>query len=441
MNTIPLKNVIKKMPFDTDACIQKIETIDYYGNITPKIWYKRIKTEKGATDFNAITLLAEIVYRYRRIHATDDNGLDNLKKQFHSDMWQQTNTELADTYDLTKLQVAEALGRLERQGLIIRELRTVKTKRYGKLPNIQFLAPVADKVCELSWDEKRAKKKADKSSGSCAGKVYRPNKNNSKGYARCADKGIPPAQTETLQRDYLENKEEEGSILKTLSALLESLPEKIAAAVFQLNEKKENDGTAPSPTTVSTSPIGKLPVLTLMPQEGIIREELTENQKAFALQYIANKAKVTEERLPTLTEEILVGLVVPTCFPKCGVEFLRKLNTILKSVENGTWSAPVSMLLKEKTQEDTETKLKKEALNALIIKHREALVSYAHWGKTIGFHVGRPEQQENALLHQKKAWHEVIKLTEQLKNEDPEMKLAAIPPEPVLARTIERKIA
>ncbi len=428
MNT--LKPTLKNVPnhlqcFDKKACVQKIDTIEFIGDISPNEWNFHVVTEKGTADNNAIALLATIVFHYR-----------SIARPFKSDMWQQTNKELAKRLNLTKFQVTSGLIRLEKLGLIIRELRTVDTSS-GRLPNVQFIAPVAEKVCAISIT--KASEKTDKVDDFFEQDDFKYQ--NHKGLPSEKPGDCPLENSYTLQRDILDNKEEEGSILKTLTEILQNLPEKIAAAVFLLNEKKENDCTVPSPTTVPTSPIGKLPALTLMPQEGIIREELTENQKTFALQHIANKAKVTEERLPTLTEEILVGIVDPKCFAQCGVSFGLKINSILKSVNNGTWSAPISMLLKEKKQEDTETKVKNQALSALIIKHREALCAYAHWKRTIGFHVGRPELQAHALLEQKKARDEIIKLTEQLKNEDPEMKLAAIPPEPLLAVMMERKTA
>jgi hypothetical protein len=60
--------------------------------------------------------------------------------------------------------------------------------------------------------------------------------------------------------------------------------------------------------------------------------------------------------LATLRDEVLAGLLDETCFSKTGRHFHQKLNTILKSIHNGTWTRPFSLEAKHHAAKAREEK-------------------------------------------------------------------------------------
>ena len=140
-NTDSLENIKKpNEPFDGNACVKEISAIDFRSRFPPYLWYKHIKTEKGATDMTAITILTDIIYHYR-----------TFNKKFAGDMWFKTSRQFAENFELSQSQVSSALKRLEVLGLIIREWRTIFDDEYGlRVPNVQFIAPVPSKIREIS---------------------------------------------------------------------------------------------------------------------------------------------------------------------------------------------------------------------------------------------------------------------------------------------------
>ena len=107
------------------ATVAEIGKIHFEGNIVPHEWYQRVTLASGKPDLPAITILAEIIYRYRPYRILDKKGQPHLRKRFDGDMFQCSAAYYEKKFGLTKTQARRAITRLEEAGLIKRELRDV----------------------------------------------------------------------------------------------------------------------------------------------------------------------------------------------------------------------------------------------------------------------------------------------------------------------------
>ena len=123
------------------APVAEIGKIHLTGNIIPHRWYQHITLGSGKPDLPAITILAEIVYRYRPRQTLDKRGKPLPRKHFDGDMFQCTAAYFEAKFGLTKDQTRKALKRLEDAGYIRREYRDIVQQ--GILRNcIMFIEPV-----------------------------------------------------------------------------------------------------------------------------------------------------------------------------------------------------------------------------------------------------------------------------------------------------------
>ena len=123
------------------APVAEIGKIHLTGNIIPHRWYQHITLGSGKPDLPAITILAEIVYRYRPRQTLDKRGKPLPRKHFDGDMFQCTAAYFEAKFGLTKDQTRKALKRLEDAGYIRREYRDIVQQ--GILRNcVMFIEPV-----------------------------------------------------------------------------------------------------------------------------------------------------------------------------------------------------------------------------------------------------------------------------------------------------------
>ena len=123
------------------APVAEIGMIHFTGNIIPHQWYQHITLGSGKPDLPAITILAEIVYRYRPRQTLDKRGKPVPCKHFDGDMFQCTAAYFEAKFGLTKDQTRKALKRLEDAGYIRREYRDIVQQ--GILRNcVMFIEPV-----------------------------------------------------------------------------------------------------------------------------------------------------------------------------------------------------------------------------------------------------------------------------------------------------------
>lgn len=134
--------------------VAAIGRLGFTGNVTPKIWYKRILTPSGKADFKAITLLSDILYWYRPTEIRDEatGQVIEYRKKFSADKLQRSYDKFAEGFGMTKREVREALVRLRDAGLITLEFRTVKIM--GQLvANVLYVEPVATKIDHITFSD------------------------------------------------------------------------------------------------------------------------------------------------------------------------------------------------------------------------------------------------------------------------------------------------
>ena len=126
----------------------------FTGNIIPNSWYSTIRTEKGKPDLAAITILSEILYWHRPREECDESDAGGIKliKRFKADLLQMSYKHLLNKFGLTKDQSRRAIERLEKLGLIKRQLRNVETDS-TTLNNVMYIELFSDRLLEITFPE------------------------------------------------------------------------------------------------------------------------------------------------------------------------------------------------------------------------------------------------------------------------------------------------
>jgi uncharacterized phage protein (TIGR02220 family) len=148
------------MKRNTTPISDAISQISFIGNITPAIWYQKIKGKAKKTkhgtisqtaDFLAIGILSDIIYWYRNIEVRDEKTgvIIEIKKKFASDKLQKSYQSIADFFGVTKSDATEAVTNLVNLGLIKREYRTLIISGVTH-NNVVFLSPVPSEILKLT---------------------------------------------------------------------------------------------------------------------------------------------------------------------------------------------------------------------------------------------------------------------------------------------------
>ena len=126
----------------------------FTGNIIPNSWYSTIRTEKGKPDLTAITILSEILYWHRPREECDESDAGGIKliKRFKADLLQMSYKHLLNKFGLTKDQSRRAIERLEKLGLIKRQLRNVETDN-TTLNNVMYIELFSDRLLEITFPD------------------------------------------------------------------------------------------------------------------------------------------------------------------------------------------------------------------------------------------------------------------------------------------------
>jgi len=251
--------------------VRAVGQLNIAGNVMPVEWLQNLRTDSGRPDLLGAALLADIVYWYRPIVERDETTgqIVRVRKKFKADLLQKSNTALAEKFGVTKKLIREALRRLERAGLIWRELRVVKAGDLV-LSNVQFLGICADKIAEITI--------------SCRGKGggisqmgNSPCPNGQEGFP---DTAIPPAR---LGSTYTQTSTETSQKISKTAA------EEPPAAVPQ-NLKFQTPGNQPQLPAAVQAAIAMLPREHRLDAEQVCLEEATEERvKVDALYYFMRR--------------------------------------------------------------------------------------------------------------------------------------------------------
>ncbi|EDN67355.1 replication protein [Beggiatoa sp. PS] len=137
---------------EINPVVLEIGRIHFEGNVIPHEWFQHIKMSSGNADAIGTLLLADIIYWYRPIKQISEITGKTLppQKKFKADMFQASASYYHSKFGFTKKQVRDALKRLEDNGYIRREYRTIKTKDGITLNNVMFIEPIPTKIMEIT---------------------------------------------------------------------------------------------------------------------------------------------------------------------------------------------------------------------------------------------------------------------------------------------------
>lgn len=406
--------------YDTQTTIHGIQQLNLTGNILPHTWLKCITFENGKPDLLGMMILAEIIYWYRpyEIKREHTGELLGYSKKFKADKLQRSITSFVNQFGASKRQVSDALKRLDDGGLITRELRTIDTS-HGKLGNVLFIAPVVEKLIEIEsrvplmqsnaigGDELDNPPESEDSDGDVVplcNQTHKGNRSNAQGYAfdRCT-------YTKTTTQITTENTAAATSLPKADTMVITH-----AAAVPNKNFKTKFNSSHPtmpisgrgdenSETRMAASPSSKQsneedsrPVIAAAENKNLKRggdtAEPLIDKTLTALQL--EKIKQTLEWLErdfkianasSLFNEVCHGLLDPKTFSRTGNNFPHKLQAIVNSIKNSTWSTPASFVETKQKQKDTEVNALIGELNdaASRVEHAKKMVSFAKGNEVI----------------------------------------------------------
>lgn len=409
--------------YDTTQTIREISEIPYIDGgfrIIPKTWDQAILLN-GKKDNNAIALLAEIVSWYRsKIEENESTGeLIGYSKKFKADMFQCSMLDLAYRVGITKNQTIPAIHRLEKAGLIIRDLRNLTLKNGSKVNNVQFLAPVSSTVRAITVPKLG----------------LAPDKNNPvHGFipaidVQSFDLNTPP-----------QCKLGRGQKLPVIQCKTGTLPifnqgGSCAGigegSALQLGTYTENLNynltTTATPTDAAAVVIKKekaFPV-NLNQADSVIDTTLTCNQKLYLKQKLQTLPEAAD-RLERLIKEVECGLLDPKTFNLCGKDFGRKVGAIMGAIKRGEWIAPAVM---HQMKIDASRQVQQSINHQLILlkeQYQTLFGDYCHFGRL-------SELTPNQALHQKlksqqlSAWDKIQPIQAQLIEQAPDMSLQLLP--------------
>jgi hypothetical protein len=145
-----------------ETVIDQIDQMHFEGNVIPSSWYKRITFANGKPNLNAITILADIIYWYRKTEIKDeDTGeVTERRKRIRSDKLQRSYSQLCSMFGFGKDQARDACDFLVEKKLITREFRTVNLNNGDRLGNVMFLEPIPENIKIITYREEKQTNKS-----------------------------------------------------------------------------------------------------------------------------------------------------------------------------------------------------------------------------------------------------------------------------------------
>ncbi|CDZ81928.1 hypothetical protein BN1013_02464 [Candidatus Rubidus massiliensis] len=138
------------MPYPVNNLVKEIGTLSFVGNIIPDSWYLHIRNEKGKPQTNAILILAEVLYWFRPIQKSDENGNIVNYKKFKGNFLQKSYSELAEKFGLTSRQIRDAFKFLESKSLVKRRFEDIKV--HGRaINNVLYIEVFPDEVSKITY--------------------------------------------------------------------------------------------------------------------------------------------------------------------------------------------------------------------------------------------------------------------------------------------------
>jgi hypothetical protein len=118
-------------------------------------WYKTLKSEKGNTNFLAVSMLQDFIYWYKWTEIRDENtgNVIAYKKKFKDDLYlQRSYPQLVEEFYSSKKQVYDAIVILESKGLIKRHFRDI-TVNCATYRNIMYIEIMPENIYKMTYGE------------------------------------------------------------------------------------------------------------------------------------------------------------------------------------------------------------------------------------------------------------------------------------------------
>ena len=162
-----LKHEPQKGYDDITSTIDKMSDINLSGNMIPQSWFSNItystKTRENIPYIEAIIILSDICYWYRKTEIRDENSgkIIRYQKKFQYDMLQRSYESFSEQFGFSKQVTMEAIHFLEAKALIVAEFRHFKPKDGSFQSNLLFLAPIPEEIKKITNNSRIKKKNFD----------------------------------------------------------------------------------------------------------------------------------------------------------------------------------------------------------------------------------------------------------------------------------------
>lgn len=368
--------------------LRTMAKIHFDGNIKPHAWFKHIRFSNGKPDSVAMDLLSEIVYWYRpETKKKEQTGeVVAYRKRFKADKLQRSIGSFSDQFGYTKRQVSEALGRLEALGLIDREYRTINTA-VGKLPNVLYIGINAVAIqqisqCDLDLEENTENDEDyndylvpvitnDEITLSPKKSPLFDDQTSMRDVSRSMCNGHTPMCDGTTPNAvgtpfYVRPSHSERDTSHTdCSTYTETTTEITTAAASNDITEKDNASFAAAAAKTNKNIFPKKTFMPMAEAESLIGDILTPLQRDY-LQKRVTQLELSDEAITILFKQLEAGLLdCEHCFTKSGRDFYFKLNAMLKSVKEGTWTPPANLQLQENKEKEIQAKQKQREVHTL----------------------------------------------------------------------------
>lgn len=150
--------------------VEQISSISFEGNVIPPSWYQHIRytNKRGSyTDHLAVSILADVVYWYRRVEVRDEatGQIVGWRKKFKNDLFQRSYESYANLFGATLPQTKSSFGLLDSLGLLKLVFRHIKKENGTPASNVMHIEPIADAIAGITYRinpevlQKKTKKK------------------------------------------------------------------------------------------------------------------------------------------------------------------------------------------------------------------------------------------------------------------------------------------
>lgn len=350
-----------------DTILREINELNLVGNILPHCWYSKIKLPSGKPDLLGMVVLSEIVYWYRPVVVKCENtgSVIGYRKKFAADMLQRSLTSFAEQFGESKRRIAEALKRLEKSGLIIKELRTIDTAM-GRIGNVLYLAPIAQAIKGLESDFEL---------------VDEFQKNGCEKETLFFSRGIAKWHNQPSLENYIPSYQntyegipqiEEGGTQKR-SKYTKITTKKKAAAKGCTRLSNNDLGKKRSMSAAAFSGENKCHTSNLDNELG---DKLTSHQ-IDKVNKLAEVASSKLQRSPDqIYQEIEYVLLCKASFTYAGNDFTKKLNTIISVIKKGQWTVPAAAKADKVKHLDAK-------IDPLMVEKNDAESEISHWSRML----------------------------------------------------------